>query len=287
MADGLLQQEFGGFDRALPEAFQYAQGYNNVLDRALDTIALRKAQQQREQYNNLMLDKAQQTSPLDVEKLRDEVTANKYKLDPRYQGGMIDTIEGQGLLQKFAGKRAEETHEPRVAAETAGFNAEAIKDKLVSQLRQHLDLSQNQNVPENMRVAAMQQAQALTDTLARYDPAFLQKQWLQDQRLDTSLLLKDMDNERRMKELEAKHEKALETKTLEHGYQRALDAYKAKPTPENKRNVETQWAAYRAKLLAQQQGKPNVSSFGIDTNNTVPEAAPGLGSGNRKPLGDY
>lgn len=187
MADGLLQQEFGGFDRALPEAFQYAQGYNNVLDRALDTIALRKAQQQREQFNNLMLDKARQTAPLDVEKLQDEITSGNYKLDPRYQSGMVNTIEGQGLLQKFAGKRAEETHEPRVAAENAGFNAEAMKEKLRNQLRQHIDLSTNQGVPENMRAASITQARDLVNKLAELDPDFLQKQWLQDERLQKML----------------------------------------------------------------------------------------------------
>lgn len=183
MSDGLLAQEFGNFDRSLPEAFQYAQGYNNVLEKALDTIALRKQQALREQYNNLMMDKAQQMSPLDIMKAKAEAAKAQAMSTPEILQSGQEGYKAQNLLQQIAARRKQETEQSDIEAALAENKAATGKNKLLGQLSSGIDLQYNQNAPESMRTSAALQNNALADSLARLDPSFLQKMWLQDDKL--------------------------------------------------------------------------------------------------------
>lgn len=180
--DGLLAQEYGNYP-AGSEVMQNLMSPNMVVNQALDFIERRKQQDLRNQYNTMLLDKFRQTSPLEVEKLHDEVAGNKFRLDPRWQEGQVGTMEGQGLLQRMAGNRAKETNPARIEAETQGYKASGIESKMQNQLRSAIELSQNPELPDNMRAAGLQHAQALADAWARHDPSFLQKMWLQDDKL--------------------------------------------------------------------------------------------------------
>lgn len=286
MADGLLQQEFGNFDRALPEAFQYAQGYNNVLQKALDTLELRKQQEMRSKYNETMLDKAQQMSPLEIMRARAEAAKAEAMSTPEMLQSAQQGYMGQNLLQHLAGKRAEATQDARIGAENAEYGSTTATHGREKELDDLLRMQYNQDLPEQDRITAATKRQHVIQELMQ-TPKFAQQLKLQDDRLENALLLRDMQNEQKMRELQEKHSKEVEAKTLQHMYNRDVTAYRANPTPENKEKVQASWEALQAQLLAAQQGKANIGAFGIEQNTPVPKQAPGTGSGNRKPLGDY
>lgn len=178
---GLLAQEYGQYDRALPEAFQFAQGFNNVLRAAQDEIELRKQQQMRNEYNQIMLDEKRQMSPLDIMKASAEARSADAMATPEMLLSKQEGYKAQNLLQKLNANKTEALYGSDLANKLAGNEVETEKSKQQKELYRLYSVSQDKSQPDHVRISAMTELNAKVGDISRMDPEFWKKKTLADE----------------------------------------------------------------------------------------------------------
>ena len=121
---------------------------------------------------------AQVQNPLDEQTTAQNLLANHYKTDPRYQTGMTDMIEGQGYSNLTAGQTARGLQPFKQAAGQAELQTQESKDRLFGNMYRDVERQGDQNLPEKEREAAAQQGFFLADILSEIDPKFMQQKKL-------------------------------------------------------------------------------------------------------------
>ena len=135
----------------------------------------------------------QSMQPIDVEQAKQNLLASMYKSDPRYQAGMTNMIEGQGLSNLTAGQNAQVLQPFKQAAEQSTLEQEATKQRLFGNMYRGVEQQHDKSLPADQREAAGQGAFFLNDSLAQIDPAFRRNQLLLEQRGDQAMDLKELD----------------------------------------------------------------------------------------------
>ena len=136
---------------------------------------------------------AQVQNPLDEQTTAQNLLANHYKTDPRYQTGMTDMIEGQGYSNLAAGQTARGLQPFKQSAGQAELQTQESKDRLFGNMFRNVERQGDQNLPEKEREAAAQQGFFLADTLSEIDPKFMQQKKLLGMKTDSAMDLKELD----------------------------------------------------------------------------------------------
>lgn len=138
---------------------------------------------------------AQVQNPLDEQTTAQNLLANHYKTDPRYQTGMTDMIEGQGYSNLAAGQTARGLQPFKQSAGQAELQTQESKDRLFGNMYRDVERQGDTSLPDNQREAAAQQGFFLADTLSEIDPSFMQKKKLLGMKGDQAMELKELDLE--------------------------------------------------------------------------------------------
>jgi len=146
----------------------------------------------------------QQMQPIDVEQANQNLFANMYKTDPRYQEGMTQTIEGQGMSNLAAGQTARGLQPFKQTAGQAELENQAAKESLFGKMFKGVDTQYDRSKPESDRLSAAQVTADLADTLSEIDPKFIQQKKLLDMKGEDALALAEARQAIRLKEAEAK-----------------------------------------------------------------------------------
>ena len=136
---------------------------------------------------------AQVQNPLDEQITAQNLLANHYKTDPRYQTGMTDMIEGQGYSNLAAGQTARGLQPFKQSAGQAELQTEESKNRLFGNMYRGVERQSDQSLPDNQREAAAQGSMILADTLSEVDPKFMQQKKLLGMKTDSAMDLKEMD----------------------------------------------------------------------------------------------
>lgn len=140
---------------------------------------------------------SQVQNPLDEQTTAQNLLANHYKTDPRYQTGMTDMIEGQGYSNKVAGQNAQALQLFKQRAERADLEQHASKNRLFTNMYQGAEKQFDTTLPNAEREAGVQRGFLTADTLSELDPSFIQKKKLLGQKGEDAWALKELDVESR------------------------------------------------------------------------------------------
>ena len=161
--------------------------------------------------------------PTDVEQAKQNLLASMYKSDPRYQKGMTDMIEGQGLSNLVAGQNASVLQPFTQEARKAELVQEGSKNRLFGNMYQGLEQQHNKELQPDQREAAGQGAFFLADSLAQVDPKFMQQKALLEQRGDQAMDLLDTKLAANEKLAALKGQAVKGSKTAQEAYVKYLD----------------------------------------------------------------
>lgn len=132
-------------------------------------------------------------NPIEADQARQNVLAGMYKTDPRYQTGMTDMIEGQGMSNLAAGQTAQGLQQFKQAAGQAELESQTGKDNLFRNMFRNIAAQHDQSLPENEREANAQRGFFLADTLSEIDPKFMQQKKLLGIKGEQAMDLKELD----------------------------------------------------------------------------------------------
>lgn len=127
---------------------------------------------------------AQVQNPLDEQTTSQNLLANHYKTDPRYQQGMTDMIEGQGYSNLAAGQTAQGLQPFKEKAERRGLENDFRANDVQNGIYQLDDMIGTEQNPLT-RMAMIKERERLTRNL-KETPQFMGKRELGETRTDSA-----------------------------------------------------------------------------------------------------
>ena len=144
--------------------------------------------------------------PIDVAQADQNLLASMYKSDPRYQRGMVDMIEGQGMSNLASGQTAKGLQQFTQNEKQAELEKSTLENNLLKMMFGGVTTQYDPTKSDNERIAGAQQATALTGTLAEIDPKFQQQKTLIGLKGDEAL--EQIDARQRAKDAAAEEKRS-------------------------------------------------------------------------------